>query len=263
MLATEPAAARVPGLDAQRSDHGMTRLGLAWLVVLALTIPLSGCGTSSSGSSVATGELPVDDDFSGDCHWAQDASGGAEVGCVDGVYQITVHDPSVAFHQTVPTRFRPVDHLIIEADVTLTTLPVHGKHDYAYYGVNCTATAAGRPARGYVFIVQPFDGRAGVLRYDETDKSTKGSFYLKNLLAAPPDRDLAGTGRTVHIRAECDSSKGAQTVLTLEVNGTPQTVVIGDDRGFGPFRSAGFDMFTTLAGTTVKYDNVHISSPKS
>ena len=67
----------------------------------------------------------------------------------------------------------------------------------------------------------------------------------------------------VHIGAECDSSNGAQTVLTLEVNGIPQTVVVADDRGFGPFQSAGFDVFTTLAGTTVKYDNVHISSPKS
>jgi len=226
--------------------------------MLALALPVSGCGTSSLGSSVVTGDLPIDDDFSGDCHWAQDDSGGAEVGCVDGAYRITVHDPSANYHQTVPTRFGPVDNLIVETDVTLTALPTLGKRDYAYYGVNCTVTGAGQPARGYVFVVQPADGRAGVLRYDETDHTIKDSFYLKNLLAARPDPDLVGSRRTVHVRAECDSS-GAGTTLTLQIDGV-EKVRVGDEHGFGPFRSAGLDMFTTLAGTTVEYDNVHISS---
>jgi hypothetical protein len=226
--------------------------------MLALALPVSGCGTSSLGSSVVTGDLPIDDDFSGDCHWAQDDSGGAEVGCVDGAYRITVHDPSANYHQTVPTRFGPVDDLIVETDVTLTALPTLGKRDYAYYGVNCTVTGAGQPARGYVFVVQPADGRAGVLRYDETDQTIKDSFYLKNLLAARPDPDLVGSRRTVHVRAECDSS-GAGTTLTLQIDGV-EKVRVGDENGSGPFRSAGLDMFTTLAGTTVEYDNVHISS---
>ena len=81
---------------------------------------------------------------------------------------------------------------------------------------------------------------------------------MKNLLAARPDPDLVGSRRTVHVRAECDSS-GAGTTLTLQIDGV-EKVRVGDENGSGPFRSAGLDMFTTLAGTTVEYDNVHISS---
>ena len=225
--------------------------------MLALALPVSGCGTSSLGSSVVTGDLPIDDDFSGDCHWAQDDSGGAEVGCVDGAYRITVHDPSANYHQTVPTRFGPVDDLIVETDVTLTALPTLGKRDYAYYGVNCTVTGAGQPARGYASSSsRPTAGPACSDTTRPTRRSRTASIEepARRPARPRPRRQPAHRARPRGMRFS-----GAGTTLTLQIDGV-EKVRVGDKNGSGPFRSAGLDMFTTLAGTTVEYDNVHISS---
>ena len=237
---------RIPRLHA-------TLLPAAMLLLLTLT---PACGGGLTEPEVKTSDLPASDDFSGDCTWPGDSSGGASVGCVNGAYRILVKQPSVRGHQIVTKRFDAVDDVLLDADATLAALPDLGEHGYAHYGVGCWSSAAGKPGRGYVFVVKP-DGEAGVLRFDETATELKPDFYLKTLAGAPANPAFAGTGSTLRIHAECDSN-GPTTRLVMQVNGR-DVVTTMDDAGFGPFQAAGFDVFTTASGTEVHYDNVELS----
>jgi hypothetical protein len=232
-------------------------------VLAALILPsilLSGCGGGSAGgSTVLRKQLPISDDFSGDCLWADDSSGGAVVGCRNGAYRILAKQPSVNYHQVVPTRFRSANDIIVESDATLAALPTLRDRDYVYYGVDCLASAVGEPDRGYVFVMKP-DGVAGVLRFDETASELK-PFYLKDLASSAPNPQFAGRGTRLRIHAECDST-GPTTRLVMKVNGQVVVSTV-DDVEFGGFQAAGFDVFTTVPGTDVRYDNVELRTGSS
>jgi hypothetical protein len=223
--------------------------------VAAAFVLASVAAACGAGTSVAKGDLPIHDDFSGDCGWATDDNGGASVGCAGGGYRILVKRPSINYHQVIPTRFAPVQHLVIESDATLAALRPLGERDYAYYGLGCWSTGAGKLNRGYVFVVKP-DGSAGVLRADESDPALKRLFYLKDVLGVPANPAFAGVGHTLRIHAECDSTRSTARLI-MNVNGK-QVVSATDDAGFGPLQAAGFDVFTTVPGMDVRYDNVDI-----
>jgi hypothetical protein len=230
-----------------------SRASVVLAALLVLGILAAACGSGSAATStVLKKDLPIHDDFSGDCRWAVDHNGGASVGCAAGAYRILVKQPSINYHQIIPTRFGAVHHLVLDTDATLAALPPLGKRAYAYYGVGCWSSGVGEPDRGYAFVVKP-DGSAGVLRFDETAPELKPRFYLKDVAGAAPNPAFAGTSNTLRIHAECDST-GSQTRLIMRVNGQ-EIVTATDAAGIGPFQAAGFDVFTTVPGTDVRYDN--------
>jgi hypothetical protein len=228
----------------------MPRFTLRVLIATAAPVLIAsaatGCGAGGSRTSVPTSPFPIRDDFSGPCHWADTSDDISSTQCVDGGYRIVVKRPQIAPHQVAPRRFAPVAALTVEADVSVPSAVRVGQRDLVFYGVGCWSSAIGQPARGYLFVIT-VDGSAAIVRQDDT-AATK----LRPLTTSGAEPSYRQT-IPVHLRAECSKAAGT-THLVLLVNGRPAAVA-DDHDGDGPFRAAGFDTFSTIAGTAVRYDN--------
>ncbi|MGH3033137.1 MAG: hypothetical protein ACRDON_01090 [Gaiellaceae bacterium] len=197
----------------------MHRLG-AITVLLAASLALAACSTSELGGS----ELPLEEDFSGDCEWPDEESAQSIIGCFGETYRIIVKgDYGQLSLYGLGTN---TDALHFEADgrVVRGPGPPFAVSRYLNYGVGCWAD----DDRGYVLSVSA-DGSSAILRdQPDTDRF--------ELLAE--ERNATRERRTGRLAADCVARDGV-TTLVLSVDGE-EVLVARDENGYEAFGSVGF-----------------------
>jgi len=213
-----------------------------------------GCGGEGQKA-----ELPIEDDFSGDCQWSQDKDEDVSLGCEDGQYRVLFKSTErTGKHRIGLYLDESVDSEAIEADVTLRALPGAGADDSAFYGLACMVSPRAAPSRGYVFFVGSIgSGERGfaIVKIDETDESLRREGFYQYLADEQSDA-VAGTGETNHLRGECRSTEQG-VELAMYLNGK-QVGRASDPNGFHPFDGFALLVQASGAGTDVRYDNFKV-----
>jgi len=210
------------------------------LAAVAALAALAGCG--SLGGDAA--ELPLRDDFAGECRWAQASSASAVLGCVDGSYRVLVKrsDRPVAAHRSVAK----TSALRIEADATFTRPSALSESERVVYGIGCWTRVNGD---GYLFLLSP-DGSALIARV----KREVGGFVplaeTGEALPEPP-----APGEPVRVRADCLAPKGEVGRLVLEVDGEIVLAAADPERP-SSFGDLGFYVASTKDATEVRFDDL-------
>jgi hypothetical protein len=207
---------------------------------------LSGFALVAAGCAeeLVTDELPIRDDFSGDCEWAEEEEDGLSIACRDGEYRILLdgskRTESQAFFRVLEAATPSVN---VEADVLVGAFPEPQPGDaFEFHGIACWASVD--PGRGYLFLIAPSESAFGIAKMDE-----EGLSFLVDRTSDAVD----GVGETNRIRADCRSTQGGVD-LTMSVNGEQVWATV-DPRGFEPFEAVGLFARSTKAGTDLRYDN--------
>jgi hypothetical protein len=208
-------------------------------ILLGLALVAAGC----AGEAV-TDELPIQDDFSGECAWAEGEDDDLSFGCRDGEYRILLDGSKVSESQAF---FRvleePVSSINVEADASVRAFPESQQDDaYEFHGIGCFASVDSD--QGYLFLVDPSESAFGIAKQD----GPKLSFLMDRTSDA-----IAGVGENNRIRGECKPTQGGVD-LTMFVNGQEVWAVV-DPGGFEPFEQVVLLVRSTRAGTDVRYDN--------
>lgn len=219
----------------------MTRAA-AWLAAAGASLAiLAGCGPVGGDAA----ELPLRDDFGGQCRWAQASSAAAVLGCVEGRYRVLVKrsERPVAAHRTIER----TPAVRIEAEATFQSgPPVLSGSERAVYGVGCWTRVNGD---GYLFLVSP----AGFALIARVKREVGGFETL-----AETDEALAEPlvpGESVRVRADCLAPKGEAGRLVLAVNGRIVLAAADPDRP-SSFGDLGFYVASTSDGTEVRFDDL-------
>lgn len=200
-------------------------------------------------------ELPIEDDFAGDCNWSEDNDEDVSLGCENGQYRVLFKSTERTAKHIITRRLEnPIDSGAVEAEVTLSALPA-GADDFAFSGLGCVASPPDDPIRGYVFFV----GSGGseergfaIVKVDETDESLSQESFLEYLADERSDA-VAGMGAKNHIRGECRATEqGVELAMFLDGK---QVGTASDSNGFHPFDGFAFLVLASKAGTDVRYDN--------
>jgi hypothetical protein len=224
------------------------RLGPVALIVVAVAIG------SACGGEVKRSDLPISDDFSGDCEWSQDNDEHISLGCEDGAYRAQFKRADERIHHWIPRRIQEsAESVSVEADVTLASFPGGSSDDFQGHGVGCWASPVGEPLQGYSFIVAPGVRSIAVLRHDETDESLREQFYIRALVDEQSGA-VAPIGETGRIRGECEATGDGGVDLTMYLDGE-QVAKATDRPGFRPFEAFGFIVISTKVGTDIRFDN--------
>jgi hypothetical protein len=218
-------------------------------VALSASVALS---VVACASSVPRDDLPIEDDFSGDCKWSEDESEAISLGCENGEYRLLFKNTQREDHHYIPRRSETaVDSVSMETDATLRTFG-GGRDDFEFHGIGCWASKPDKPARGFVFVLEPAVHGFAIVENDETNQSLKKSDYFRALVdkasAAVP-----AVGAKAHLRADCRAT-ATGVELKMFVNGT-QLGTATDSNRFGPFEAFGFLALSTKTGTDIRYDN--------
>jgi hypothetical protein len=215
-----------------------------------LVVLLVGCA-----SKVQREQLPIKDDFSGECNWSEDNDEDVFLGCEDGEYRVLVKSTERTAKHIVFRRLEEaIDSAAVESDATLHAFPA-GADRFEFEGLGCVASPPDAPTRGYLFVV----GLAGleergfaIVRIDETDESLREQGFFRNLVDEQSDL-VAGIGEKNHIRGECRATeKGVELAMYLDGKQVGRAT---DPNGFRPLEGFAFFVFTSKAGTDVRYDN--------
>lgn len=138
----------------------------------------------------------------------------------------------------------PLDHVLLEADVTLRSQP----SDEDGVGIACYASEA----EGYVVAVYP-DGSYEI-GVDPSDSEEIA------VLEEGTSRDaIEPAGSVNRIGIECDS--GLPTVVTLTVNGR-QVAEARHDAGLRDFHIVGLVVFAGPDVATAHFDNFELSAER-
>jgi hypothetical protein len=223
--------------------------GVLALVAAGLVVIASACA-----SEVARSDLPISDDFSGDCEgWSQDNDEHISLGCEDGVYKALFKRTDERLHHFIPRRIEePSDFVSVEADATLHAFPGGSSEDFQAHGVGCWSSEFGAPTQGYSFLVAPAANAIAIVKHDEADASLREQFYLRPLLDEESDA-VASVGETNRIRGKCQATDDG-VELTMYLDGK----LVGqarDPNGFRQFEAFGFVVISTKTGTDIRFDN--------
>lgn len=193
---------------------------------------------------VVTDELPIHDEFSGDCEWAEEEQDSLSIACRDGEYRILLDGSKVnqsqAFYRVLDAPARSVN---VEADVLVRAFPEPQQSEaYEFHGIACWASVD--PGRGYLFLIDPSASEFGIAKMDEG-----GLSFLIDRTSDAVD----GIGETNRIGADCRPTQGGVD-LTMSVNGEQVWATV-DPNGFEPFEAVGLYADSTKSGTDLRYDN--------
>jgi hypothetical protein len=223
-----------------------------WFAAAILTVlVVPGCGNGGKTREAAE-ELPIRDDFQGECTWPQETSDTDSVSCTEGQYKVLITRANASSWIPRRTQEGPYQSVAVSADTTLLVPP--GPDDLALQGVGCWASASGDATLGYVFgLYARGDGTRGYLieRQDETEGSdTLIQDETKSDLLPP-------VGSPAKMRGECHKSVSDDSVqLTLFIDG--EKVAEEWDNyasAINGFVAFGFFVIASKPGTDFRYDN--------
>lgn len=200
-------------------------------------------------------ELPLEDDFSGDCSWSEENDEDVSLGCEDDQYRVLFKSTERPRHIITRRIGDPIDSGAVEADVTLNALPGAGADDFALSGLGCVASPPDDPTRAYAFSVLSTGSEEhafAIIKVDETDESLRQDRFQEILVLEPSDA-VAGVGAKSHIRGECRAT-GQGVELAMSLDGK-QVGTASDPNGFHPFDGFAFLVAASKAGTDIRYDN--------
>jgi len=213
--------------------------------LIGLAACLSGFALASGcAEEVVTDELPIHDDFSGDCEWAEEEQDGISIACADDEYRIlldgTKRSESQAFYRVLEESSPSVS---IEADAVVRAFPEpQPSESFEFHGIACWSSVD--PGGGYLFLIDPSAGAFGIAKMNESDLT-----FLVDRTSDAVD----GIGETNRIEADCRPTRGGVD-LTMSVNGEQVWATV-DPRGFEPFEAVGLFARSTKSGTDLRYDN--------
>jgi hypothetical protein len=218
---------------------------------------LAGCLVVLVGAcaeEVARGDLPISDDFSGDCDgWSADNDEHIALGCEDGAYKAVFKRADERPHHMIPRRTEePSSSVGVEADATLQAFTGDTGESFEGHGVGCWSSPADELAQGYLFVVSPSVQAFAIIRHDETDESLRNQFYFRPLIEEESEA-VAAIGETGRLRGECRATDDG-VELTMYLDGQ-QVGTVTDPRGFRDFEAFGFVVISTEAGTEIGFDN--------
>jgi hypothetical protein len=209
---------------------------------------------ASCAEEVVTDELPIRDDFSGDCQWAEGDEEGLSFACRDGEYRVlldgTTRSESQVFYRMLEEAAPSVN---VEVDVLVRPSRERQRSDaFEFHGIGCWASVD--PELGYLFLVAPSSAVFGIARIDERDPN-----YM-TFLADRPDDAVAEIGDANEIRAECRPVKGGPGVdLTMYLDGKQVWAAV-DPEGRTPFEAVGLFARSNMSGTDLRFDNFNTDS---
>ena len=218
---------------------------------------LAGCLVALLGAcagEVARSDLPISDDFSGDCHgWSEDNDKHIALGCEDGAYKAVFKRADERPHHMIPRRTEePASSVSVEADATLQAFTGDTDESFEGHGVGCWSSPADEPAQGYLFLVSPSAQAFAIVRHDETDERLRNQFYFRALIDEESEA-VAAIGETNRLRGECrETDDGVE--LTMYLDGE-QVGTATDPDGFRDFGAFGFVVISTRVGTDIRFDN--------
>jgi hypothetical protein len=214
-------------------------------LLLALVVGLAGCA-----NEVRRTGLPIEDDFSGGCDWAQDDTEDVSLSCESGEYRVLLKRTDRTPFHVIPRRVdQPVDSATVEADAKLVTFG-GDENDFEGDGVTCWASRPNDPTQGYAFVVRP--GAYAILREDEKDQRLSGQLYFRAFKDSNSDA-VAGLGKVNRLRGQC-RARGGRVELAMWVNGR-RLATATDRAGFESFNGFGFVVLGSVPGTQVSFDN--------
>ena len=195
------------------------------------------------------------DDFAGDCEsWSHHEDENVSVGCKDGEYRVLFKSTKQQSKHLIYRRSEEdVSSVTVEAEATLRAFPNASANDLEFHGVACFISPPNAPAQGYAFFVDPKRRALAIMKLDETDKSlAKQGFFI--FLAEKRSEAVGGVGEKNRIRGECRATEDDRIALKMYLEGQ-QVAAASDAHGFSGFQSFGFFVFSTKAGTDLRYDN--------
>ena len=203
---------------------------------------------------VARSDLPITDDFSGDCDgWSEDNDEHIALGCEDGVYRAVFKRTDERLHHLIPRRTEePSSSVSVEADATLQAFPGGLGESFEVHGAGCWASGFDAPAQGYLFLVSPSANALAIVRHDETDERLRNQFYFRAFVDEESDA-VAAVGETNRLRGECRATDDG-VELTMYLDGE-QVGTATDPDGFHDFEAFGFVVISTRVGTDIRFDN--------
>jgi len=227
----------------------MRRGFVSALLTGVLVVLLGACA-----DEVARGDLPISDDFSGDCDgWSEDNDEHIALGCEDGAYRAVFKRTDERPHHMIPRRTEePSRSVSVEADATLQPFTGATGESFEAHGVGCWSSPADELAQGYLFLVSPSEQAFAIIRHDETDERLRNQFYFRALIDEESDA-VAAVGETNRLRGECRASDDG-VELTMYLDGQ-QVGTATDPDGFRAFEAFGFVVISTKAGTEIGFDN--------
>lgn len=214
----------------------------AWLAAGGIGLAAcAGCGPVGDDAA----QLPLRDDFGGECRWAQASNAAAVLGCVDGSYRVLVKrsERPVAAHRTI----EKTPAVRVSAEATFESgPPVLSGSERAVYGLGCSTRVGGD---GYLFLVSA----AGFAVIGRVKREQAGFETLAETDEALP-KPLA-QGQRLHIRGDCLAPKDGEGRLVLAVDG--EVVLAAVDPG-GPtsFGDLGLYVASTSDDTEVRFDKL-------
>jgi hypothetical protein len=217
-------------------------IGLSALVAFSSGLALAALGCTVEGVPV-TDELPIRDNFSGECEWAEGEDDDVSYGCRDGEYRILFDGSEGNDNQFFSRQLEEaVSAVAVEADVVVRAFPESQQGDaFEYHGIGCWASS--EADQGYLFLIDPSTSEFGIAKQDGGNLS---------FLVVRSD-GVAGIGETNRIRGKCQRTEGGVD-LTMFVNGEQVWAEV-DPHGFQPFKEVGFLVRSTKSGTDLRYDN--------
>ena len=210
------------------------------LALLALVAATAGCGPEGERA-----ELPLRDDFSSPCAWAETETAAASLDCVGGIYRVVAKRGGrpVAAHRAIESS----PALRLRATMEFEEGPAYlSGNERAGFGLGCWTRPAGD---GYVFLVSPA-GYAVIGRVKRNQPGFETLAETDEALERP-----AVPGDEVEVRADCLAPGGREARLVLGIDG--RTVLATDDPDrASPFRDIGFYIATTADNAGVSFDEL-------
>lgn len=227
-----------------------SQLSAAAVFCSGLALLAVGCA-----SRVGRSSLPIQDDFADDCKgWSHDEDENVFLGCKDGEYRVLFKSTEQQGKHFIPLRSEEdVGSASVEADATLRAFPGASDNGVEFHGVGCWVSPPNEPAQGYVFFVNPGNQAFAIVKMDETNESLAKQGYF-TFLVEEDSEAVAGLGETNHIRGECRTTEDDRIALTMYLDGQ-QVGAASEVHGFSGFEAFGFMVFSTKAGTDLRYDN--------
>jgi hypothetical protein len=206
----------------------------------ALVLTAVACGPVADEAA----ELPLRDDFSGRCEWANASNDAATLGCADGRYRVLVKRPErpVAAHRAIEA----AGALRLRASAAFEEgPPLLTGNERAVYGVGCWTGINGD---GYVFLLSPA-GQALIGRVKREQPGFETLAETDEALAEP-----VVPGEPVSLRADCLAPEGEPGRLVLAVD--DRIVLAAEDPGRpSSFRDVGVYVGTTSDATEISFDD--------
>jgi hypothetical protein len=217
-----------------------------------LVVP--GCGNGGKTREAAE-ELPIRDDFQGECAWPQEISANDEVSCAEGHYKILIKTANSS--SWVPRRTKR-GYRSVSVSAEATQLDPPSSDGSTLQGVGCWASARGEPILGYILGLYALgDGTGGYLiaRHNESDEQLKQTLYIDPLVDKESDA-LPALGSPAKVRGECRKTENS-VELALYVDGVKVAAATDthDAAAINAFVAYGFYAFTTTPEIDFRYDD--------